>query len=120
MTLTQILEGIADFFTGSSSSSDGATVELDNLGTTSINKPLIFDLSVNAGAASNTVSISQSNDDLYLKAPSDDIIYQQINGITIAEARSDQFKISKNYCSVIALCLATLRLELVFPIMDCI
>ena len=49
-SLTTILSDIADFFTGSSSSSDGATVELDNLGTTSINKPLIFDLSVNAGA----------------------------------------------------------------------
>ena len=94
-SLTTILSDIADFFTGSSSSSDGATVELDNLGTTSINKPLIFDLSVNAGADDDTVSISQANDDLYLKAPSGDRIYQQIAGTTIAEARSDQFKISK-------------------------
>ena len=39
-TFTTLLNNIADFLTGGSS--DGATIELDNLGTTSINKPLTF------------------------------------------------------------------------------
>ena len=92
-TLVATLQGIADFFTGDST--DGANTTLSNLGTTSINKPLIFDTSTNAGANSNTVSVSQDRDDLYLKVPTGDIIYQQVNGDTIAEARGDQFKISK-------------------------
>ena len=95
--MAAILDDIAGFFTGGSTDSDDdkADTDLGNLGTTSISKPLIFNLATNAGANSNTVSLSQSNDDLYLKVPSDDIIYQQVNGITIAEARGDQFKISK-------------------------
>ena len=93
--LQNILNEIADFFTGGSSS--GANTTLSNLDTTSINKALIFaDGSSDTGAADGTNSLSVSSiDHLYIKGKVGRNIYQRINDITVTETRDNQFKLHK-------------------------